>query len=87
MITIDPGVEAQILGELKSFENDSRWLRKNKNELRKEYKNQFVAVKDKDVIAAGADLKKLMQKLRKEGIDTASIVIEFIPEKPVRVIY
>ncbi len=86
-MNINFSMETKILGELKSFGEDSRWLRENKDDLRKEYKNQFVAVKDKDVIAADADLKKLVEKLRKDGIDTSSIVIEFISEKPIRVIY
>ncbi|MBI2578142.1 MAG: hypothetical protein HYW26_00365 [Candidatus Aenigmarchaeota archaeon] len=79
--------EAQILESLKAFEKDFLWLTENKEAVRKEYKNEYVAVKDGKVIETDKKLDKLIKKLKKRGENPAELVIKFIPEKDFVVIW
>ena len=76
----NPGFEME---ELKKFEKDVIWLKTHFDEFSKDsrYVNKFVAVKNGSVIAFGDNLKKLVQKMKKERIDISSVVIEFVPAK------
>ncbi len=72
---------------LKEFEADSVWVKSHKGDLRDEYANQFVAVRDRKVIESDENLEKLIDKLKSKNIDPSFIVIDFVPEKDVVVIY
>lgn len=78
--------EADIIKGIEGFGSDIGWLKSHKIELRKDYKNQFVAVLNKEVIASATDLKKLITQLKKDKIDTSNVAIEFITEKPIRLL-
>ena len=66
---------------IKEINEEDDWLRKNYESIRKEYKNKFVAVKDKKVIECDEHLEKLMKKLERKQVNAAQTLIEFIPEK------
>jgi len=72
---------------IKNFERDTIWYKKNKDILREEFKNNFVAVKDKDVIVAKPELQDVLAELKLRKIDAGNVIIEFIPEKNITVIY
>ncbi|MFA4820087.1 MAG: DUF5678 domain-containing protein [Candidatus Aenigmatarchaeota archaeon] len=72
---------------IKQFEADSNWLKTNKDELREEYTNKFVAVKDEHVAGSNSDLKVLIKELKKNKINPAFVVIEFITKDRIITIY
>ncbi len=72
---------------IKNFEMDSMWLKTHIDSIRSKFKNSFVAVKDKKVILSGKDLDALIEELKKNGVETDSVVIEYVPEKDIRIIY
>ncbi len=72
---------------IKQFENDVVWLREHKDSLRKDCKNQFVAVKEERVLASNPKLDALLKELEQKSIDAAAVVIEFISEKKITMIY
>lgn len=75
------------LNLIKQFEADAVWLKEHKDSLRKDYKNQFVAVKNEEVIAANPKLDAILKELENKGVDAATSVIEFISEKKIIMIY
>lgn len=68
------------LDRLQRLRDNFIWFYSNYDHLKKDYKNQFVAVKDKKQIDNDNDLDRLVKRLRLENYDEG-IVIEFIYDK------
>ena len=51
---------------LKAFDRNHRWIAKNYEQLKKEYPNMYIAVKDERVVMAEEDKDVLVEKLSKE---------------------
>lgn len=67
--------------ELLEIDSDTRFLRNHYAELLDKFNEEFVAVKDQDVVAHNKDLAKLKEQLMKEGVDSNRALIEFIRDK------
>jgi len=67
--------------ELKCFEADSILFQNKKEDLRKDFLNKFVAIKDEEVIASGSSIEEVNIKLEGKNINPAKTVIEFVPEE------
>ncbi len=67
--------------ELKSFESDFIFFQNKKEDLRKDFLNKFVAIKEEEVIASGNSIEEVNIKLESKNIDPAKTVIEFVPEE------
>jgi hypothetical protein len=70
--------ELQLLKEMSVNEN---FLKEKYSELRKDYPDEFVAIKNGEVKANAPKVKILMKKLKEKGIDSAFVIIEFIHKK------
>ena len=70
---------------LKEFEEDSKWFYDNISLLRKrKFKDKFVAIKNKEVIAFSNNLNVVVSSVEKKGENPAYIVIEFVyPEETI----
>lgn len=68
------------LDRLQRLRDNFIWFYSNYDHLKKYYKNQFVAVKDKKQIDNDNDLDRLVKRLGLENYDEG-IVIEYIYEK------
>ena len=69
----------QILEKMNSFEEDSKWLYNNLDLLRKrKLSGQFVAIKNKEVIAQGKDINLVIKQVEKSGENPSYILIEYI---------
>ena len=68
-----------MLKEINNFEEDSKWFYDNINLLRKrKLSNQFVAIKNKEVIASGKDINLVIKQVQSKGENPSYIVIEYI---------
>ena len=74
-ITIKKGID----NELKEFEEDAQWFMSNKT-LYNKFKGQHVAVKNKKIIAHDKNLKKLVEILKKEGIEPRNTFVKYIED-------
>lgn len=75
-------MEGQITDRLRSFEIDYIWVNENKDALSGEFNDQWIAVKDKKVIASDPDLNLLLSKIS----DPSHTYIEFITHEPLELI-
>jgi hypothetical protein len=79
--------EEIILEKLRNFQADSIWFDRNYEELKKKYKEEWVAVFNKQVIDHGKNLKALLRRLNKNYPDDAGdIVVEFVTMEEVNLI-
>ncbi len=65
----------------KEFAEVSRWLHSNYNDLIITYNGRYVAIRNRIVIDDDADLDKLKEKLSQRGIESATVLVEFIKDK------
>jgi len=72
----------QKIQDLLMFEADHEWVNKHKETLLKEYAEQWIAVKNGQVIAKDYDLSGLLLKLP----DPAHTCIEFVTSEPLEMI-
>lgn len=68
---------------LKNMESDRKWLDSRIDSIRKMHTNEFVAVKEGEIIESDKNFQKLMGKLKKKGKDPSLLLIRFIPKKGV----
>jgi len=69
------------MAALRTAERDNEWLQTNFEKVQKEHPNKFVAVSRGRVIVAGDSADDVVKKAEEKGVDSATTLIEFIPEK------
>lgn len=72
---------------LNSFEKSALWAESNLEELQKQYPNQYVAIKDCKVIAYDKDPKNIIKLLEERNENLALVLIQFVPEKGLQILY
>jgi hypothetical protein len=70
----------EIMSE--AYRGDMRWAREHFAELHDRYENQWIAVVDQQVVAAGSNLGRVEDvAARKTGRKTEEIYVEFIESR------
>ncbi len=75
--------DLQLLGTLGS---DNSWLNAKYEELQEEHPNEYVAVSGKKVIGCGKTIENLIDELKSKKINLSIVLIEFVPEKGLKII-
>lgn len=75
-------MNAQLSDMLLSFEADHLWVNENLGTLLEQYVDQWIAVKNGQVVASGSDLTELLSKLP----DPANTCVEFITREPLEMV-
>jgi hypothetical protein len=65
----------------KQFIEDSKWLRKNYNELIKQYYLEYVAIKNHTIVAHNKEMNEFERELKQNNINRLDVVVEFIRDK------
>ena len=61
--------------------SDLDWIEENGKEINKKYKGNFIAVKNKKIIAFSEDPTNLFKELERIGVKKEETRIEWIPPK------
>lgn len=75
--------------ELKSLariESDGKWLQSHLDEIRAKFVNQFVAVRNRQVIAHDNDPEVLIKSIKSEKEEPNEVLIEFIHKKDLKIL-
>lgn len=75
-------MEDKLTNELLAFEDDHIWINKNMGILLDKYTDQWIAVKNGQVIASDPELAGLLHKLQ----DPAHTCVEFITREPLEMV-
>lgn len=75
-------MEEKLANELFAFESDHVWVSKNMEILLDRYTDQWIAVKNGQVIASDPDLTGLLYKVP----DPAHTCVEFITRDPIEMV-
>ena len=76
----------QELQMLERASIDNEWFQKNYEKLKTDFKNEFVAIKDKKIITHSKNFNTILKTLKEKGEDSAIVLIEFVTEKGIEVI-
>ena len=71
---------------LEKFESNGIWLNEHYDEIYRKYRNEFVAVKDRRIIAHNSDFEALLKELKAMRIDLREVLVEYISEKGYEII-
>jgi Family of unknown function (DUF5678) len=74
-ITIKKGID----NELKEFEEDAQWFLSNKT-LYNKFKGQHVAVKNKKIVAYNKNLEKVVENLKKQGLEPRNTFVKYVED-------
>jgi len=77
-------LEEQVL--LEKFESNGIWLNEHYDEIYRKYRNEFVAVKDRRIIAHNSNFEDLLKELKAMRIDLREVLVEYISEKGYEII-
>jgi uncharacterized protein YecE (DUF72 family) len=69
----DPVVQMLIQGN-----SDLEWYNRNLQQLEEQYENSFIAFHNDSVIEADENLDRLIERLRKRGLDTSQVMVRFV---------
>lgn len=69
----------QILKSIDELEAETLWYAKNLKNIREKHKNEFVAIKNKEIIASNPKYSGLLKELKKKNEDPDEVAIEFVP--------
>ncbi len=69
------------LESIKRMEENNGWLQDNYEILRQRYGNKFVAIDNGNVVGSADTAEELLNNLQEKKVETASVLIEFIPPK------
>lgn len=75
-------MDDQLTNELLAFEADHAWIHENLKTLLAQYADQWVAVKNGQVIASDPDLAGLLSKLP----NPAYMCVEFVTREPLEMV-
>jgi len=75
-------MNSQLTDELLSFEADHAWVNENLETLLEQYADQWIAVKNGQVLASDPDLAELLSKLS----DPTHTCVEFITREPLEMV-
>lgn len=71
------------LKELRKFDRDLAWFQRNYERLKRQYKGEYVAVKDRQIADHDKDATALLQRMKAKYGDTSSLVVEYISDRRV----
>ena len=77
----------KIRADLARYSADMRWVVDNREALKKDYGDMYVAVLDKKVRASHANLTKLLEEIDEKGIDRRNVHIERIYKQDVALLF
>jgi len=72
------GMEQDVLKLLDEGVQDTKWIAENKVMLKEKYDEQFIAVKNRKVMASGKNYDELLKGLVAQGISPTDVLVEFI---------
>lgn len=68
----------EILDSITAAEKRYDYLDSRREKLLEKYPDQFVAVTENDVVAVAKTMKKLLSELKKKGLESRDVSIEFM---------
>jgi hypothetical protein len=63
---------------LKQFKKELEYLQTHYQKIMKEHMNEFIAIKDEEIVANDSDSRQLENKLKKQNVDLSQVLIKSV---------
>jgi hypothetical protein len=63
------------------FVDDCRWLHRNYNELIKEFNLEYIAIRNRTIVAHHKEMNEFERELKQLNIDRLDVVVEYVRDK------
>ena len=73
----------EVQAELERFHRDNLYYAEHKEELTRQYPDQWVAIFEEEVVGVGPDLTLLLTDLKSRGIPLGKIALEYLTTQEV----
>jgi hypothetical protein len=73
-----PKSETRLLDRTRELTEDLKWLIDNEESLRKEYPNQYIAVKNKAVLFHASKINELFSVIEKSRGELSDFTIDYV---------
>ena len=73
----------ELMSILAKFSANSNWAMGNRESLRKDYGDMYIAVRDEKVCASHQDISELVEIIEKQYGDAREIFVDYIPKRDV----
>lgn len=80
-------MEQDFMLEFKNLEHDSSFISNNAKEFSQKYAKKFIAVYNKELIASGDNFEEVLDKVNMMGLNSLSVLIEYIPGSEEIILY
>lgn len=71
----------QVQQELERYRRDAFYLEQHREELLRQYPEQWIAIYHQQVVGAANDLRRLIRQLERKGIPPGEVFEEFLTNK------
>lgn len=71
-------MDANVLKLLNETDNSLNFFSSNYNKLKEKYPDKFIAIKGKEVVSVGDNMKEIVKDLGKKGVDPSNVLIKFV---------
>jgi hypothetical protein len=82
-----PDTYADALQLLKLMDRNTAFFNREYEQFKSKYPNQYIAIDKGRVIARDKDYQKLRKSLENKKIDLATVLMKYVPEKGVAILY
>ncbi len=72
--------------QFKRFEKNVEWFQSHYEDLKKQYKDEYVAIDNQRVLGHNSDIEQLTEEMRREHRDLGAFVIEYLTDKKLQLI-
>jgi len=72
---------------IKKMEKNGKLIREDYDSLQKQYANKFIAINEGKIIEYNQNVEELKKTLENKKINLTTILVQFIPEKGVEILY
>jgi len=66
---------------IKRLQRDLAYLSRHRDTLAKRYVDQYVAIRNQQLVAHAPDRDSLMAKLRSKGLLTSEVIVDFLTDE------
>ena len=77
----------QELNLIDKMEKNDKLIREDFRKLQETYGNEYIAIENGEILNHDRDMKNLMNKLKSMKKDLTLILIQFIPEKGLEILF
>ena len=74
------------LQAINEFEKNDSWANCNYQLIKEKYKDEFIAIKDGDVVAEANTIQAVMKILKEKKINLSKTLIEFVHENRILIL-